>query len=248
MSARKNIVLIHGFLESSKMWGPITHNIGGGFRIHTPELPGHGDCPFLGESTMEEMATVVAKEIPDQSVVVGHSMGGYVAIHVAKLFPEKVNALCLFHSRAGDDDEERKANRDRAIEAVKQNKGLYAQLLISALFSPRHKELYYRVINQQVAHARKMKTEAIIASIEAMKNRKDQIDFLKTRAFPLYYFLGGEDPVMPFEMVKKEMDQLPGSVYYLDPEAGHMGQFECTHAAREFVQRIGRAEYDPAKS
>lgn len=225
------------------MWENLIPFLKKDYLVHVPELPGHGNKEYRGEKTIEEMATSVASEIPANSVVVGHSMGGYVAASIAKLFPEKINSLCLFHSRAGEDEPEKKLNRDRAIAAVQQNKGLYAQTLISGLFNPNFKSRYYRVINAQIDEAKKMKTEAIVGSLLAMKQRPDHIDIIKKRSFPLYYFLGDSDPVLPLNVVQQEIAQLPGSVTCIAQGAGHMGHFESSREAQEFIQRIARAEY-----
>ena len=225
------------------MWDNFVPFLKKDYTIHVPELPGHGKQDYCGEETIEAIASSVASRIPDNSVVVGHSMGGYVAVSIAKLFPEKVNSLCLFHSRAGEDEPEKKLNRDRAIIAAQKNKGLYVQTLISGLFNPTLKDLYYRVINAQISEAKKMKTEAIVGSLLAMKHRPDHKEFMKNRSFPLYYFLGGADPVLPINIVKEEISFLPGSVAHIADKAGHMGHFESTREAQEFIQRIARAEY-----
>ena len=57
-----------------------------------------------------------------RAVIIGHSMGGYVTLAFAEIFPEKTLGFCLFHSHAFADSEEKKANRDREIELVKSGK------------------------------------------------------------------------------------------------------------------------------
>jgi pimeloyl-ACP methyl ester carboxylesterase len=94
-------------------------------RVITIDLLGHGETECLGYvHTMEDNADAVHSVLLElgirKSILVGHSMGGYVALAFAELYPEYVKGLALLNSTASADSEERKLNRDRAIR-VKQS-------------------------------------------------------------------------------------------------------------------------------
>ena len=68
-------------------------------------------------------------------IFIGHSMGGYIALAFAHLFPVTIKGLCLMNSTALPDSTEKKINRDRAINAVKQNHKTFVRIAIPMLFS-----------------------------------------------------------------------------------------------------------------
>ncbi len=94
--------------------------------------------------TMEDNADVVHAVLSElrirKAIFVGHSMGGYVALAFAELYPDTMKGLVLLNSTARADSEERKKNRDRAIKAVKQSFVNFISLSIGNLFSENNRE------------------------------------------------------------------------------------------------------------
>jgi predicted alpha/beta hydrolase family esterase len=82
-----------------------------------------------------------------KSILVGHSMGGYVALAFAELYPEYVKGLALLNSTARADSEERKQNRDRAIKAVKHSFINFISLSIANLFEGNRERLVDEIEN-----------------------------------------------------------------------------------------------------
>jgi pimeloyl-ACP methyl ester carboxylesterase len=111
-------------------------------RVITIDLLGHGETECLGYvHTMEDNADAVHSVLSELAYVnqlVGHSMGGYVALAFAELYPEYVKGL--LNSTARADSEERKQNRDRAIKAVKHSFINFISLSIANLFSEGNRE------------------------------------------------------------------------------------------------------------
>ena len=134
------IVLLHGFLENQKMWDFHIAEFAKKYRVITIDLLGHGETECLGYvHTMEDNADVVQAVLSElrirKAIFVGHSMGGYVALAFAELYPETVKGLVLLNSTSRADSEERKINRSRAIKAVKQSFVNFISLSIANLFS-----------------------------------------------------------------------------------------------------------------
>ncbi len=139
------IVLLHGFLENKTMWDFYIPEFAKKNRVITIDLLGHGETECLGYvQTMEENADAVHEVLSElrirKAIFVGHSMGGYVALAFAELYPEKIKGLVLLNSTAKADSEERKTNRDRAIKAVKQSFINFVSLSIANLFSENNRE------------------------------------------------------------------------------------------------------------
>lgn len=245
--SKHHIVFLHGFLENSSMWKPILNRISKTpFEIHLPELPGHGTRPLLSSTPdMDRYADDVLSQIPIASeesfIFIGHSMGGYLGCNIARRYPEKIKALCLFHSKASPDSPEKKAARDRAAEAARDNKELYIRMMISGLFSPTNREKLHDTIELLIEQANSMSVEAIQQALLVMKNRSNELPTLIDRNFPLFYFLGDQDPSLPLSDMKEELNQTPGSAHLIIEGIGHMGHFENPHVAGEFIQRILRS-------
>ena len=134
------MVLLHGFLENKSMWNAFVPELAKKNRVITIDLLGHGETECLGYvHAMEDQADMVYALLLflkiRKVVLVGHSMGGYIALAFAELFPDNVKGLFLLNSTSRADSEEKKINRDRAIVAVKQNYGAFVSMSIANLFS-----------------------------------------------------------------------------------------------------------------
>ncbi len=245
---KKHVVFIHGFLENAHMWQHILGKISKQkLHIHTPELAGHGLRPHNDQITsIADYAHDILEQIhiPDgeKAILIGHSMSGYTALELAKLLGDKVSGLCLLHSTATADNAEKKEARLRAIEAVQQNKALYNRTVIVSLFAEKKREQLREHIEKNIADANAMDTNAIVQALHSMRNRADNVEFLKQRSFPLFYFLGTEDSRLPISELKAELELLPGAVASIAENTGHMGHMECTDLVAEFIQRIIRAD------
>lgn len=107
------IVLLHGFLESSTMWKPLIPQLSKNNTLVTIDFPGHGKSDVISKiHSMELMAVVVNAILQHVQIstatFIGHSMGGYVTLAMADLFPEKVERIILLNSTAIADLEEKK--------------------------------------------------------------------------------------------------------------------------------------------
>ena len=240
------LVLLHGFLEDRSMWEPLIALLSlRGVQVDTPELPGHGDRRALpAELSAETYADDVMSQLhladDEQFFLIGHSMGGYIASSIAALYPQRIAGMLLFHSKAGADDALKKADRQRAIEAVQQNKALYVRTMITNTFHPDNRERLKNRIDKLVERALLMDTEAIVAAQRVMIDRPDRVHDMQQRAFPLFYYLGADDTSIPLYVALQEIQQLPGAMYHITSEAAHMGQWESAQDAAQFIQRIIR--------
>lgn len=244
MAEKKRLVFIHGFLEHAGMWNAIISGISKkNYVLNTPELPGHGKNLSIPE---RHHASVWCKNIleqlnlgADENVfIIGHSMGGYLASSLVEMIGHQVSGLCLFHSKAGADHEQKIEDRNRAIDAAKANKELYVRTMINGIFYEKTRTIHQPEIEKQISYAQQLSVESIVASQEVMISRPDQIEFLKRRNFPLFYFLGENDTSIPLDIIQNEIRNLPGALAHIEPGIGHMGHIEATKSAIAFIQRI----------
>lgn len=198
------VVLLHGFLENKTMWDVYVSELSKKNRIITIDLLGHGETESLGYiQTMEENADVVHEVLSKlrirKAILVGHSMGGYVALAFAELYPKNMKGLVLLNSTSKEDSPERKKNRDRAIKAVKKDYETFIRLSIANLFSEENREILTKEIEAVKIQALKTPLQGIVASLEGMKIRKDREIFLHTTTYPKLLILGKKDPVLNYE-------------------------------------------------
>ncbi|WP_396178590.1 alpha/beta fold hydrolase [Flavobacterium sp.] len=223
------IVFLHGFLENKKMWNAFVPEFSKKYRIITIDLLGHGNSEPLGYvHSMEDNADVVHAVLSElrirKAVFVGHSMGGYVALAFAELYPEAVKGLVLLNSTSRADSDERKTNRDRAIKAVKQHYTNFVRLSIANLFSENNRERLADEIEQVKNDAVKTPLQGIVASLEGMKIRKDREVLLHFSPYPVLLILGEKDPVLNYE---ETIEQIEGTkVQLVSFPDGHMSHIE----------------------
>lgn len=223
------VVLLHGFLENSSMWNDMIPKISMSNRVVAIDLLGHGQTGCLGYiHTMESMAECVDAVLShlkiDESIIIGHSMGGYVALAYADLFPQKVMGLCLMNSSALPDNEERQINRDRAIMAVKQNHSTFISLSVTNLFAPHNREKLAQEIELAKKEALKTPIQGIIAALEGMKLRKNREFILKRRTYKKMMIIGRMDPVLDYNAL---FNQTKGTdIEIVEFSDGHMSHIE----------------------
>ncbi len=223
------LVFLHGFLENSKMWDYFTPDFSKKFRVISIDLLGHGNTEPMGYiHSMEDNADAVHAVLSElkirKAVFIGHSMGGYVALAFAELYADNVKGIVLLNSTSRADSDERKANRDRAIKAVKQNYTNFVRLSIANLFSENNRERLESEIENVKTEALKTPLQGIVASLEGMKTRKDREVILHFANYPILLVLGKNDPVLNYE---ESIEQLENTaVKLLSFADGHMSPIE----------------------
>lgn len=200
-------VLLHGFLESSTMWAKLIPEIAERHTVISLDFPGHGksDC-IAKEHTMELMAEVVHALLSHLRIstvtMMGHSMGGYVALAFAEKYDEKLQKLVLLNSTSAEDSADRKLNRSRAIGVISKNPSAFIRMAISNLFAESTHQKYASEIENMKNEALSFPLEGIIAAILGMKNRKDRTTILKNFSKEKLLICGSKDPIVPFKASK----------------------------------------------
>ena len=117
-NGNETLVLLHGFMENLSVWDDLEPYLSKEFTLVKIVLPGHGHSELYGEvHSMEMMADEVKKVLDDLTFqtnihILGHSMGGYVALAFAEKYPEYLKTLTLFFSTYFPDDDEKKEKLD----------------------------------------------------------------------------------------------------------------------------------------
>lgn len=226
------IVLLHGYLESGRIWQDFIAKFQAGYRFIVPDLPGHGDSGTWDRiHTMDELAgavhTLLEAEGISKVFMAGHSMGGYVTMAFADLYPAYLSAYALIHSTPFADTEEKRENRDREIALVLCGKKRQIVLVnIPKAFAMDNLEK----MSDQVEHSKQIALqcpdEGIIALLNGMKERPDRTLVLQDPRLPLLLVGGMKDNYIPVEVFDKLVTLAPHARVLRLAESGHMGFLE----------------------
>ncbi len=241
------ILAVHGFTENLHMWDELPAMIPEKFSVLRPDLLGHGQSGLTGEYlTMEEQAEMLRHLLDwqgiDRAVLVGHSMGGYIALAFTEMYPERTAALLLYHSKPQADDPAKAKGRDQAIAAARQNKFAYLQTAIPGFFAPYNRDKYAERIHELVRQAFLTPVEGITGALRGMKIRKDRRPvFYAQDDIPKGWIVGRDDPLIDFDALEAEARQHP-HVQFLPIEGGHMSYVEnrpgMEQALRSFLENL----------
>jgi pimeloyl-ACP methyl ester carboxylesterase len=153
-----------------------------------------------------------------------------------------IKGLVLFHSHAAADSPETKENRDRTIRFVRVSHHDFLRQFIPDLFAPEHAEKHHHQIEILQRRAALLTPQAIIASLEGMKQRPGYLDALANLQVPVYFILGKLDSRIPFRMVLQQAEVPAHAEVLLLGHVGHMGFFEARditlNAIRAFARRF----------
>ena len=241
----KCVVLLHGYLESMVVWDEFVPLLSKSMRVVTLDLPGHGISTITGEvHTMEFLAECVANSMEHLGIkeysVVGHSMGGYVALAMCEMFPERLRSVILLSSTPNADSEEKCDRRRREIELVKAGKkSTMARLVPHAGFAPDNVKLLKDYVDDLEELIMLTEDEGVIAILGGMIERKDRNEVLLTTKVPHMFIFGRHDFYIPNEVAEELAARHPqAKVTWLD-HSGHMGFIEepqlCAQAIIDMV-------------
>jgi len=241
------IVLLHGFLESGEIWKNFARRLSDSFQVITIDLPGHGNSEQTGPvQSMDDMAEAVRRVLKTLEIksclVVGHSMGGYVALAFAEKYPRLLKGFVLFHSHAAADTPETRINRDRTINLVQKDHHGFIKNFIPDLFAIENVAQFRAEIEFLKELAEKTLKEGIIASLEGMKNRPDRQHVLLHSKVPVLIILGKNDKRIPLEVIIPQTLLPEHSEIILLDHVGHMGFIEASGktfaALKGFAERV----------
>ena len=225
------IVLLHGFCEDSRMWDEWLPLLPSYRSYLCIDLPGFGQSELLEETSIEHMADAVSAVLTDlkinKCVLVGHSMGGYVACAFAEKHGDQLVGLCMFHSHPFADSADKQAGRLKAIDFINTNGHiLFVRQLIPKLFAYDYSKGYQAEVNRLIYYATEYRPEAIIASLHAMRMRPDRSEVLKNIKCPVLFFIGKEDTAIPLELSLAQSHLPAVADIQIYDDVGHMGMFK----------------------
>jgi len=236
------VVLIHGFLENLSMWDEIADELSKTHQVIRIDLPGFGKSDCIEEiHSMELFAACVHQVLLELKIdkfsLVGHSMGGYVSLALLEMCSDEIDHICLFHSTAKADSEQKKKDRNRAIKTVQDKQNVYLKTAIPFLFPEQFQKSCTLQIQKMIEEGMRLHPNGISAALKGMQQRKNTNQILKDFSAKTTYIAGTLDPLLNVDTLRQE--SLNNGACFLEIEqAGHMSHWENPKIAIEAIQRV----------
>ncbi len=242
------LLLIHGFPHDHTLWQPQLEGLQDTARVIAPDLRGFGLSPEAPEiMTMEDHARDLKALLDhlgiERAVVGGLSMGGYIALAFAELFPQALQGLILCNTRSAADGEQAREGREAtARKAMEEGVAVIAESMLPKMISPKsaqtHPDLSMFVENMMACqHA-----EGVAASARGMGLRPDRTSMLSSINVPTLVITGSADTLIPPAESEAMTAKVPGAQLLVIPDVAHLSNLEDPEAfntaVRAFLQRM----------
>jgi 3-oxoadipate enol-lactonase len=246
------VILLHGFPLNNTIWASQLRDLHDMCRLIAPDLRGHGasHAPQKASYDMESMANDVLALMDTlalpKAAVIGHSMGGYVALAMWRLAPERITGFGLVGSHAwADTDEGRQARLKLAEKLVDGNSAAVADAMMPKMFAAPAAE-----DPEMVTPLREMmlKTPQLTAAgcLRGMASRPDSTALLPEITVPSLVLVGQHDQIVSRERAQTMAAAMPHCLLIEIEGAGHMPMLEQP-AATSFALRQFLSSLDPYK-
>ena len=235
------VVLLHGYLESLLVWEDFVPYLYKEVRVVTLDLPGHGISVVTGEEhSMEFLADTVAEGLKalgiERCTLVGHSMGGYVALAFCERHSEMLDRLVLLSSTPNADTPEKAENRRREIALVRAGKkDALARVAPEAGFAEENRARMKDYIEDLTEQVFITEDEGIVALLNGMIARRDRNEMLRASKVPVLFILGRKDGYIPVEAAEKMVAEHPEARVVWLENSGHMGFLEEPEATARAI-------------
>jgi pimeloyl-ACP methyl ester carboxylesterase len=236
----KPVMLVHGFGEDGTIWNNQIAALQNHYLLLIPDLPGSGKSEMLTENNIsiadyaEVLKAILAEEKISECSMLGHSMGGYIALAFAEKYPEALNGLGLVHSTAYADTDLKITTRKKAIEFIQAN-GSQAFLKTSTpnLFFDKAKNK--TAIDNLIAEGENFSQAALVQYYNAMIGRKDTTAVLKNFGKPILFIIGQYDQAVPFAD-SMQQTYLPSYAFiHILRSSAHIGMLEETDKTNKIL-------------
>jgi len=231
------VVFIHGFCETHSIWDSFIVPVEKTYRVISIDLPGFGRSKFLkAPFSIDDVAEVVLSFLDSidikEFIVIGHSLGGYVTLAMAKQAPLRVKAFGLFHSTAFGDTPEKQLSRNKVIEFVEANG---VEPFIKSFIPPLFYNQSSASIPPVVDIALTTPKETLIEYTAAMRDRPERLAVLEGFKGNVLFIVGEKDGVFTPESIDQQVHLAPQSMVFKFKDVAHMGMFEAEEPTQQAV-------------
>lgn len=242
------LVFIHGFPLSKEIWQPQWEGLGTVAHVYAPDLRGFGDSQSVpGTYSMESLANDVASFMDGLNItapiLIGLSMGGYIAMTFCRRYARWLSGLVLTATRAIADNDAGKADRDHLM-AVTKEKGVsaIADIMLPRLLAPKTIRENATLTQSVRSIIEKASPDGIIGALGGMKERSDSTAFLQQLDLPALIIHGTDDQLIPLKEAEALAKAIPSAELKVIPHAGHLLNMEepavFNDAIKAFIKKF----------
>ena len=221
-----NVIFLHGFGEDAAVWTEFLKLLPKEHIYFCPDYASITNIESIN-GYADWLKTYTNENAIAESVIIGHSMGGYIALAYAEKLADEVLGLGLFHSSAYADNEERKEIRLKTARVIDQQgtakfiKGFYPNM-----FTDEFKEKNGDFIEKQIESYSYFPKEALMNAQIAMRGREDKTSVLKEANYPIMILAGEKDTFVPKSAAFEQITMLKNSQSAVLDGVAHAGMFE----------------------
>ncbi len=247
------VILLHGFCLDNSIWDEVKGQLSKSCRLMLPDLPGFGNSfsdkkDFTIDWYVDMLKELLEYNEIEHCVLLGHSLGGYIALAFAERYPGKLLGFGLINSTAQSDTEERAIDRTKAIKFIKKHgsKG-YINELIPKIFSKSYQSSHSKTVEKYKLRALKYEDETITSLLASMKDRPDKSEIIKASKMPLTLIAGKYDETYTLESTLSQAS-LADMTHFNLLNSGHMSMIESPSdficSINKFIEHIGMINVD----
>ena len=232
------LVLLHGYPLDHHAWDLVTPLLENDFDLIMPDLRGFGEST-LSDSlyTMDDFASDIASLLDHlgikKTTIAGHSMGGYIALAFAKLYPERVSGLGLVSTQTLADPPDKKEGRYKSAADVGENGiGGVVETMSSKFTEDKEIQLSSRQIMER------QKPGAFIGALKAMAERMDTTSLLSSINFPLVVIHGDKDNLISIDRAREVKSLVPAAHLVELQGVGHLPMMEAVSETAEALKLL----------
>lgn len=239
------LVLLPAFPLDSSMYDVLRDKIDAS--VLTPDLPGFGGAPLPpDEPDLERYVDAVIDRLDwsymEDCVIGGTSMGGYVALALARRHPERVRGLVLIDSKASADTPEAVAGRHDLADRIgrEQSSAPLMEGLVPKLLGETTKSRNDELVALVRTSVEAVDPVSAAWAQRAMAGRADTFDVLRALDRPVLVIVGAEDVVTPVADGQAMADASSNSELRVIDAAGHLSPLEATGQVAEAINDFMR--------
>jgi pimeloyl-ACP methyl ester carboxylesterase len=229
------VVLLHGFCEDHTLWHDLAGHLSPRNKVIQLDLPGFGKSDLLSNGfSLKDIARIIHKYMSTQGftryAVIGHSLGGYIALSMAHQYPDSIHSTGLIHSTALADSTEKKANRNKAISFIeKHGTALFLEQFVPSLFYHKNREKLDREIQRVALMSKHVSSATITGYMSAMRDRPDHTDLLQVNNHNVLFVYGEKDALFTKIDITRQIKLIQNKHHVLClKNTGHMGMYEAS--------------------
>lgn len=224
---KEQVVFFPGLLCNEELWEKQTVAMNQRYATFVADCRDH--------SNLEAMARGVLQQIRGKFSVVGFSMGGYVALEVMRMAPQRVRRLALIDTKARADNDDQKKRRKDLLDLAKKGKfkGVTPHLMSSLIHRDRMEDEPLK--NAIYAMAEDLGFEGFVNHQSAILQRESHLPLLPDISAPTTIVCGRQDEVTPLDCSEEMHSLIRGSEMHVIEDCGHMSPMEHPHRVNEIL-------------